>query len=389
MTTFLDGLEALSDQALLSEVQTAAQRERADKARLIALLTEVDQRRLYLGEGCASLFAYCTQVLRLSEHAAYGRIEAARAARRFPIILQLLVDGAITLTTVTLLAPHLTFENHESVLQASRHKSRREVEQMVAALRPQPDVPPTIRRVAVAAACDPQPAVLANLTPAPAPPDARAMSPIALVGAEKRATSLSQPPRAAVAPLSPERYKIQCTISCATHDKLRRAQELLRHAIPSGDLAMILDRALTLLLADLERAKAAKTDRPRKACSAPGSRHIPAAVRRAVWQRDGGQCAFVGAVGRCTERGFLEFHHLEPFATGGPPTVVNIALRCRAHNRHEAEQYFGDRLPLLLRESRPAYVVNSVRTESMCASTTPSLSTPNCSSNDPSVSIAT
>jgi hypothetical protein len=83
MTTFLDGLDALSDQALLSEVQAAARRERSDTARLIALLAEVDQRRLYLGQGCASLFTYCTQVLHLSEHAAYGRIEAARAPDGF------------------------------------------------------------------------------------------------------------------------------------------------------------------------------------------------------------------------------------------------------------------------------------------------------------------
>jgi hypothetical protein len=119
MTTVLHGLNALSDQALLSEVQTAAQRERADTARVIALLTEVDKRRLYLNQGCASLFTFCTQVLHLSEHAAYGRIEAARAARRFPIILNRLAEGAITLTTVSLIAPHLTVANHQTASPAS------------------------------------------------------------------------------------------------------------------------------------------------------------------------------------------------------------------------------------------------------------------------------
>jgi hypothetical protein len=86
------------------------------------------------------LFTYCTQVLHLSEHAAYGRIEAARAARRFPEILSLLADGAITLTTVTLLGPHLTAQNHRAVLDGVRHQSRREVEHLVARLRPKPDV---------------------------------------------------------------------------------------------------------------------------------------------------------------------------------------------------------------------------------------------------------
>ena len=74
---------------------------------------------------------------------------------------------------------------------------------------------------------------------------------------------------------------------------------------------------------------------------APGSRHIPAAVRREVWRRDGGRCAFVGTRGRCRERGFLEFHHVVPFAAGGVPDANNIQLRCRAHNLCEAELFFG------------------------------------------------
>ena len=75
----------LSDHDLLAEVRAASLRERAATARLIALLAQLDVRRLYFGEGCSSLFTYCTQVLHLSEHAAYGRIEAARVARRFPV----------------------------------------------------------------------------------------------------------------------------------------------------------------------------------------------------------------------------------------------------------------------------------------------------------------
>ena len=159
-------------------------------------------------------------------------------------------------------------------------------------------------------------------------------------------------------PLAPERYKVQFTVSCETHEKLRRVQDLLRHSIPNGDPAAIFDRALTVLLADLERAKLAAVERPRAARPVvAGSRHIPAAVRREVWKRDGGQCAFVGTHGRCPERGFLEFHHVEPYAAGGAATVENIELRCRAHNVHEAEQYFGSRLPLLVREVGLAYLL--------------------------------
>jgi 5-methylcytosine-specific restriction endonuclease McrA len=165
------------------------------------------------------------------------------------------------------------------------------------------------------------------------------------------------PPKrpAVVGPLAPDRYKVQVTVSRETYEKLRRTQDLLRHTIPSGDPAAIVDRALTLLLADLERTKLAATERPRATrASSPGSRHVPAAARREVWARDGGQCAFVGANGRCTEHGFLEFHHVLPYAAGGQTTTENLELRCRAHNAYEAEQYVG---PLLIRETRPSWGV--------------------------------
>jgi 5-methylcytosine-specific restriction endonuclease McrA len=97
-----------------------------------------------------------------------------------------------------------------------------------------------------------------------------------------------------------------------------------------------------LLLQDLERKKLAHTSRSRpQHTPSSGSRHVPAAVRREVWRRDGGCCAFEGNAGRCPERGFLEFHHVIPFADGGPTTVENVQLRCRAHNAYEAEKLFG------------------------------------------------
>src|SRR6187397_3516317 len=95
----------LSNRELLDATVRAARQEGRATAELLALLAEVDARRLYLGEGCSSLFTYCTQVLHLSEHAAYHRIEAARVARRFPVVLQLVSDGSVTTTTVALLGP--------------------------------------------------------------------------------------------------------------------------------------------------------------------------------------------------------------------------------------------------------------------------------------------
>jgi hypothetical protein len=145
-----------------------------------------------------------------------------------------------------------------------------------------------------------------------------------------------------VTPLAPDRYKLQCTIDGATLEKLRLAKDMLRHAIPSGDDAAILDRAFTALLADLARSKFAAVENPQPPRgAAPGSRHIPADVKRAVWVRDLGRCAFVGTDGRrCNERAFVEFHHVRPYAAGGEATAANIQLRCRRHNGYEARVFF-------------------------------------------------
>ena len=338
MMTIRSSLAHLSDDELLVEVRRLAEHERQATARLIASLAELDERRLYLGQGCSSLFTYCTQILHLSEHAAYGRIEAARVARRFPVVLALLADGSITLTAVGLLAPHLTPENHQQLLDSARHKSKRDVEHMVASLRPLSPVPSIVRKL-----------------PTPTPVESVRMG--AANAAERAGTAPSAPPvasppnrSAVVAPLAPDRYKVQIMVSRDTYNKLREVQDLLRHTIPNGDPAAIFDRALTLLLADLERKRLAATERPRPArASSPASRHIPAEVRRRVWARDSGRCAFVGASGRCPEQGFLEFHHVVPYAAGGLTTLENLELRCRSHNAYEARQYFGS---LLVRETK-------------------------------------
>jgi HNH endonuclease len=150
------------------------------------------------------------------------------------------------------------------------------------------------------------------------------------------------PPAPVVVPLSSDRYKVQVTIGGDTLEKLRLAKDMLCHAIPSGDEAAILDRALTALLADLARKKFAATERPRPPRrQTPASRHVPAPVKRAVWLRDGGRCVFLGSRGRrCHERAFLEFHHVQPYALGGEATAENIQLRCRRHNAYEARLHF-------------------------------------------------
>jgi hypothetical protein len=326
----LASLRGLSDGELIARVNDLAGSERDATALLVAHLAELDTRDVHLRAGYGSLFAYCRTALLLSEADAYSHIEAARSARRFPLVLERLAEGAVNLTTVRLLAPHLTGANHREVLDAARGKGRSDVEAIVARLSPRPDVPSSFRKLPAPSAAAPP--------PGPLPAVAVPVSTVRVV-----TVAVGGYPGQAVAPLSPDRYRLQLTIGPETLDKLRLARDLLRHAIPSGDEAAVLDRALTALLADLARKKFGAATAPRAARgTAPGSRHVPAEVKRAVFLRDLGRCAFVGTGGRrCAERGFLEFHHVHPYAMGGAATLDNIQLRCRRHNACEARADFG------------------------------------------------
>jgi hypothetical protein len=335
MKTHIDALRTLGDDELLERVMALAVRERGATAELVAHLAEVQARRLHLAAGYPSMYAYGRQALRLSEYAAYHRIKAARVARRFPVVLDLLAEGAVTLTTVRLLAPHLTDDNHVEVLESARGASKSAVQRLVAGLAPQPDVPTSVRKVAAPKAPVTSASAVSSPVPAASGP-VPAATPI-LAPTSAPTVAHQEPRRAVASPLSPDRYKLQLTIGGDTLERLELARDMLRHAMPSGDAAEVIDRALRQLLKELARTKFAATERPRTSLGvAPESHDVPAEVKRVVFVRDLGRCAFAGKDGhRCNARGLLEFHHVRPFSEGGLPTVDNIELRCRAHNGHE------------------------------------------------------
>jgi hypothetical protein len=332
----------LSDGDLVAEVARLATCEREATTSLIAHLAELYGRRLHERAGYSSLFTYCRDVLRLSEHEAYDRMRAAKVAGRYPRVLDLLAIGRMNLRTVRLLAPHLTRRNHEELFAAASGKRKRQVQELLARRFAQADVAPSIRRLprqAIAPALETSAPLLAvSTSETPVPPPIVASAPE--VAAR---SSMPAPPRPLVLPLSPDRYRITFTASGETCEMLELAQDLLRHAIPNGDAARIVARALEVLVEDLVRKKFAATSRPRgNHGQEDDSRNIPAEVRRVVYIRDRGRCAFIGSDGhRCGERTFVEFHHLVPYAAGGKPTVDNIALRCHAHNSYEAESFHG------------------------------------------------
>src|SRR5712692_4689901 len=359
---------ALSDRDLLARLEVLASKEREASAELVAHLAELDSRpALYAARGYGSLFNYCTQALRLSEDAACNRIEAARACRRFPLILDLLASGSLTLTSVRLLGRHLTVENHQSVLAKARDKRRHEIEVIVAELAPRPNLPSTVRKLPCPKAT-PLPSAGPGAGDEASDSDPQVATSVPSAAGSAMVPSPSARPatsRPIVQAWAPERYRVQFTVGPETHEKLRRLQALLRREIPDGDPGAIFDRALTVLLERVENAKLGATAKPRpdppirrrtdSEVPKPTvtSRHVPREVKRTVWGRDAGQCAFVSPTGRrCTERTFLEFHHVEPYAMQGPPTVANISLRCRPHNQYEAQLIFGPPGPSMTREAR-------------------------------------
>jgi hypothetical protein len=237
------------------------------------------------------------------------------------MLLTMLGEGRLHLSGIERLAPHLTEENRDAVLDRAAFKSKRQIEELVAELAPKPDVPAMIRKL-----------------PTPAPPTAPPPQPIPLLRPDGVAIPAPAP---RVEPLAPERYKVQFTASKNLRDKLERLQSLM-----AEDLTAVIEAAVTEKLERLEAKRYAQVKKPRKSLdetdTSPKSRAIPAAVKRAVRLRDGDRCRFVDRTGkRCAERRGLEFHHHDPFGCGGDHQPSNLSLYCKRHNAYSAERDFG------------------------------------------------
>ena len=349
-----DPVTRLGDDELIASTQRLMREERKLSARLLVHLAEVDTRQLYRQHAYSSMFEYCVEALHLSEAEAYLRIGAARTCRRFPRVLHMFAAGELHLSALKLLAPVLDAANCDELLTAARFKSKREVELLLAQRRPLPDVPSVIRKLPqpeLAQARDSSQTTLLtaasnivstpgelSFEPRPQQP-AREPAPLAPAAPMPRQSQT-------LSPLGTDRYKVQFTASKQVHDKLRQAQDLMRHELPDGDITQVLERALDLLIADRMKRRFGQTTKPRRtrptAAPKSESRHIPNEVRRLALERDGARCTFVSEEGkRCEQRGWLQLHHEHPFARGGAATPANIRVLCAPHNRLLAERDYG------------------------------------------------
>jgi hypothetical protein len=329
-------LESLSDDEVLSGLDAILRQSRRVEASLIAHLAEVDARRLYARYASPSMFLYCRDVLHLSEGEGQLRITVAKAAREHPVLLEMLADGRLHLSGIARLAPILTAENRDRLLARAVHKSKRQIEEMVAELAPRPDAPSVIRKLAERSASSPLPALTDLGVTSPVP-----------VNAPLRLDTTPPPPavhRPVFEPLSPARYRIQFTAGPELRDDLEALKALLRSEVPDGDLAVIVGKAVRQMRQRIEARRFAQTKSPRKQTPRPSSssRYVSAEFRRVVYRRDAGRCRFVDAQGRrCPERYRLEFHHRHPYGLGGATDAANICLMCWTHNRYLAELDYG------------------------------------------------
>jgi HNH endonuclease len=385
-------LQSISDDALLQRLAELMGQSRRAEADVVAHIAEVDERRLYAREAFPSMFAYCMDVLHLSEAEAYLRILAGRASRKHPVLLTMLADGRLHLTAIVKVAPHLTLANRDLLLERATHRSKRRILELIAEIAPRPDVPVLVRKLperrtlpiagplaalsredGLGLGPDPRLVLRPDAVPAPesgAGRDEAAVSPRALhspaadlgdfgvpASPSSAASSASLTAIASrvsasiVEPLSPGRYKVQFTASAELHHKLERLLALMGSRGPDGDLVAVIEQAVTEKLERLEAQRFARTKAPRKdlatteAETGPelrSTRHIPAAVRRAVRERDGDRCRYVDErCRRCPERNRLQYHHRHPFGLGGDHSISNVQLLCRAHNAYVAECDYG------------------------------------------------
>lgn len=331
---------SLSDSALLARLRELASRERAATADFMACLAEADRRSdAIIGEGYSTLFDFCVRDLKLAESTAYKRVKAARLVRARPEILSRLADGSINVSILSLIAPWL--EKEPTLLERSAGKTKREVEALIAGLGGAREIPDRIRLLG------PKPPVRSDddFQPLLSPPD-----PHVETAVPAHAPS-AVPVHAEAAPMRESasierRMEFRFAAGQSFVHAVERLRALLWHKFPAGRLEDVLFEAAKDYIARRDPAREPK----RKAMGRRGakrSRRIPSALRRAVWRRDEGRCAFSGAAGRCIETRGLEIDHVVPCALDGrSDESANLRLLCRTHNQSEARRIFNDRASL-------------------------------------------
>lgn len=410
-----DSPAQLSDADLLVTTRLLVGRSNELLAALLAHLAEIEARGLHRTRACSGLYPFCIYELRLSEDEAYRRVTASRLVRRFPALLEAIATGELHLTGLLMLGPHLTENNLVEVLARAKHRTKKEIARLVRLLDPLPEVRPRIEPLgptpglvipeaprwrAFVQSTRP----VRELTPGDRPRDwvekgAESANDVADAyrlkvalcsdSQERAQLGEARPDVPASDALAPQRYSVQFTAGEEYVKLVEEARALLSHSALHTPLDELHLQAMREFVRALKRRKYAVTKRPPKGSSNKRrsaeraiesnettassevdrsrpepdhardfehprrrGRYVPAAVRRAVFDRDEGRCTYHDASGqRCCETHLLELHHELAFARGGAHTQENLTLRCQAHNTLAAEEEFGRDWVEIKRES--------------------------------------
>ncbi|HSC89354.1 MAG TPA: HNH endonuclease signature motif containing protein [Polyangiaceae bacterium] len=294
----MGSLASVSDEELVAGLCALEAKQRSTMAAIIEHLVEMERRRLHLRLGYSSLYEYCLKALGLSEDEAYRRMTCARLAARQPEIVARLARGELSLTTVTMLKPHWSAKSAAELLEMAAGVSKRQLEKRLAARFPERSRPDAIER-------------------------------------------------GRTRPTGAERWRVEAEVGESTRDLLERALDLMMHTNPERALEPVLEKALGLLVAKLEKEKRAKAERPRPTTTPPAPTSAPArparskarpaiprATVRATYQRDQERCSFIAPDGwRCEQRHFLEIDHRTPWSRTHDHSPENLRVLCRAHNQ--------------------------------------------------------
>ena len=336
---------SLDSAALSRRLGELAGHERAVQVEFLLHLAEFDTRRAWAEEGYGSLWDYLLRVLHLREGAAFRRIAAMRVLRRLPVVAEALRDGRLCLSTIAVLGPLLTEENVGELVARAAFLTKADVERLVVTLQPRTAPKDGLRLLPSKKAQPPE-------TRTPVDEPATPAVSVATAPPAPAALQLAHPPsRATLEPVTADTYSLRVTVDAALEKEIEELKALLSHKIPNGDLTAVVREAVQCALEKhRKRQGAAEPTRKRKIAVAAkavkkpvgGREPISAAVRREVWKRDQGRCTWRGPDGqRCGSTWKLELDHLRPAALGGPSTVENVRILCRAHNTLSAERVFG------------------------------------------------
>jgi hypothetical protein len=309
---------------LVERLSSRLENEKRELVLFLIELAEFDANKMALELGYPSTLACLVTELRLSESSACRRIAAARMLARFPQIGGYLLSSRLTLMSLVALKDLLDDANVEELLARAAGLSEPEVRELVLRLR-----------LADAAAA-PRIAELVLATPAAATVAADAVATTTVVVSPQTAATREE--------LQP----VTLWVGREFADELEAVRTLLGHAVPSGRREDVLLHVLRAQRKVLERRRYGSPKPAKKTAASPppeSSAHadyIPAAVRREVYEREGGTCAYVGeGYRRCGSTVRLEYQHIVPVARRGPSTLENVTLYCRGHNLLQAEHDFG------------------------------------------------